>query len=109
MNNYIYRLKLNYDESYQDYDSLQDVFEVLKENEHITILHKDNDKAQFLSKFSEDVEFDNLKHPFYIETSVSAGGDFYESIEFWIENYLVEEFYYPDHRPYIEVLINNKK
>lgn len=107
MNNYIYRLRLEYDEIYQDYNTLQEVFDVLKEDKHITILHKDTDKAQFLDKISDENEIDIIKYPFYIETSISADGDFYESVEFWIENYLIEEFYYPDHRPYIEVLVNN--
>lgn len=107
MKNYIYRLKLNYDEFYKDYNSLQEVFDVLKEKEHIIILHKDNDYIQFLEKVSNENEVDTLKYPYYIETSVSVDGDFYESIEFWIENYLLDEFYYSDRRPYIEVLVND--
>lgn len=108
MNNFIYRIRLDFElfDQYIDYYSLKDVFDLLKSKGHIHVLKFDENTAELLEK-AEELAVNIDKNHVYIETSTSLEGIFCKSIDFWIENSLIDEFYYPDKRPYIEVLINN--
>ena len=105
MNNSIYRIRLDFElfDQYIDYYSLKDVFDLLKSKGHIRVLKSDENTDEFLEKAEELAENIDKNHV-YIEVSTSLEGVFCESIDFWIENYLIDEFYCPDKRPYIEVL-----
>lgn len=98
-----YQLKLDFDQPAKLYDTLKEVFDVLKENGHIFISSKAFNEEKYM-KAAEYYGGSSLAYLLYIETSLSEEGVFCDSIEFWIENYMIDEFYYPDKMPYIEVL-----
>ena len=98
-----YQLKLDFDQPAKLYNTLKEVFDVLKENGHIYISSQTVNKEKYI-KAAEYYGGSSLAYPLYIETSLSEEGVFCDSIEFWIENYMIDEFYYPDKMPYIEVL-----
>ena len=91
-------------EKYQDCLSLNEVFATLKERGHINILTLETDKKVFLEAAGEE-NADIEVTPICVQPSVSSESTFVESLEIWINEYMVNSFDSPDMRPYIEVLL----
>lgn len=101
-----YSVQLDYDSGIITLNSLEGVFELLKEKQCIAV-YRCNDPitgkqyAELADKLSFSAEQQEA-FPVCVTTVLSEEGYFVESEEFWIENYMVDEFYYPDRMPYIE-------
>lgn len=99
-----YSLQLDFDLSPQTFNSLNEVFDVLKANGHIFVYDSIQYKEKYMEKAVEE-GIDISKYSVYIETSTSDKGTFAESEQVWIETHMLGEFYYSDKMPYIETLI----
>lgn len=99
-----YSLQLDFDLSPQIFNSLNEIFDVLKANGHIFIYDSTQNKEKYMKKAIE-YGIDISKYSVYIEASTSLEGTFAESEQAWIENCMLGEFYYSDKMPYIETLI----
>lgn len=97
-----YQLHLDFDTPILCFSDLKQIFEVLLQSNHIFIYSVSDDKYK---QAAEDFGIDPAEKPFYVETSVSVEGTFTESVESWIENSLLDEFYNPEQRPHIDVLM----
>lgn len=94
-----YELQLDFEEPIQQFTDLKPLYEALKQTGHIYVYTTIDDKYK---EMAVGYTIDPTKEPLYMETTVSAEGVFVESETFWIENYMLDEFYNPEKRPYIE-------
>ena len=100
--NKTYQLQMDFGAPVMCFTDLHQVFEALKQNDHIFVFSTLDDRCR---KVAKDHEIDPEEKPFYIETSVSEEGVFVQSVEAWIDDDMVDEFYNPEKRPYIEVFL----
>lgn len=86
--------------------SREEVFAFLKNAGLVSVFRYNDDKTgRMFAKAADEhclsVE-EQERRPVFITTVLDGDGAFVESEAFWTENYLLDEFYNPDLRPYIE-------
>lgn len=109
MGDFNYSVQLEHGASAVILETSQQVFELLKKKKLIT-LFRHNDKKTGAAYAKEAATqgltaVEQEKLPVFAITVLSDEGVFTESEEFWIENYMFDEFYNPDRMPYIEKII----
>ena len=109
MSSFYYIVHIDEDRPAVTFKSLREVFSLIKSEGLISIYQHNNkttdhayakaaDKACLSAKERE-------QRPILITTALDEDGVFVESEDFWIENYMIDEFYNPDTFPYIEKLL----
>lgn len=91
----------------------KEVFELLKQNNAVDILSYNeadtseayNEKAISCNLSPDEIE----KTPVYVSSIVSLSGSFVTSVEEWIDEQMLDEFYYPDNFPYIETVVEHEE
>ena len=90
------------------FPALNEVFNFLMKEGFITVFrHGDADTGKLFEKAAEEhclSEQEQLARPLFISTALSDEGAFVESEAFWIQNYMLDEFYNPDRTPFIEAV-----
>ena len=95
------------------YQHLEDVYTFLKTEGFISIFrYNDNETGKAFAETADEYcvsaeEREQL--PVFVLPAVSDEGTFVKSEVFWIENYLLDEFYNPERMPYIEVLASENE
>lgn len=86
--------------------SLSEIFALLKEMGFVTIFrYNDKETGAAFNEVAEEYcvpKAERERRPVFVLPATSDDGAFVESEEFWIENYLLEEFYNPELLPYVE-------
>ena len=90
---------MDFDEPVLIFEDAYELYVKLRQSGHIFLYTPSDDRYKAAAN---DCKADSINKSLYIETSVSAEGVFVESEDFWIANYMFDEFYSPEHRPYIE-------
>ena len=87
----------------------KDVYNLLKKKKIVTVACRDDKKtknAYLKAAIVQDLSEKAQKSvPVFIRSVLSDEGTFVESEEFWIENYMFDEFYNPEILPYVEKII----
>ena len=111
MSNAYYSVQLEHGEPAVCLESEKQVFDLLKKKKFVTVLRYNDKKtgAAYAKKAraQELTPVEQLKLPVFVASALSAEGVFVESEEFWIENYMIDEFYNPERMPYIEKMIKH--
>lgn len=103
MSHMYYEVQLDFDEPTKRFETLNSIFEYLKNNGHVFV-YTSSDEEYLKRAFEEGVDIETC--PVYIDPQVRFGdGMFVESVDFWIEEYMLSYFYNPEQRPYIETLL----
>lgn len=112
MSNFYYTVQLDVDESPVVCKTPEEVFNLLKKKNLISVLRYNDSKTtgayvkQATKQELDPAEFQEV--PVCVVTALSDVGVFVESEDFWIENYMFDEFYNPERMPYVEKLIRHE-
>ena len=95
------------------HQSLEEVFAFLKNTGFISVFRY-NDKKTGSAYANLAAEYclssvEQEQRPVFVTTAVSDEGVFVESEAFWIENYMIDEFYNPERTPHIEALVSESE
>lgn len=109
MNKNFFTVKLDTDSNLVICDTVNDVYDLLKKKKLISVLrYNDNKTGRAYAKAaaSQDLTVEEQEQtPVFIKLIFSGEGMFVKDEAFWIENYMLGEFYNPEQLPYIEEMI----
>lgn len=111
MSRIYYSVQFDFNSSPVICDNLKKVFDLLLKEELISICrYNDHFTGKEYAKFAAQHNLiipEQKQKPFFILSSMSEDGTFVNGVDFWIENYLEEEFYNPEQMPYVEKIIGD--
>lgn len=111
MNKNYFTVKLDTDSNLVTCDTSKEVYDLLKKKKLISVLRYNDSKtgrAYAKAAASQDLTVEEQEQtPVFIKTVLSDEGAFVKDEAFWIENYMLDEFYNPERLPYIEAMIRH--
>lgn len=111
MNDFYYAVQFEPGGETVAYDTVEQIFDLFKKKKIISILRYNDVKtgaAYSKEATAQDLSIEEqTQKPVFVITVLSDEGVFVESESFWIENYMLDEFYNPERMPYIEKVINH--
>ena len=111
MSNLYYTIQLDGDVPVVILETLEDVYDFLKKKKVISVLrYNDNKTGSAYAKAAKEQSLTTTEQeqtPVYIKTVLSDEGTFVEDEAFWIENYMLDEFYVPERMPFIDTIIKH--
>ena len=111
MNNSYYTIQFDKDGVLVSCETTREVYALLKNKKLISISRYNDSRTG--ANYEKNAVMQNLsiaeraRNPLFIKTILSIEGIFVPNEDFWIENYMLDEFYNPDKMPYIEKIIKN--
>ena len=111
MSKYYYTIQLDIDTPIFVCETLEEVFAFLKRKNVVSVLrYNDNKTCVAYTKAATRQGLtlaEQAQAPICIKTILSNEGTFVKDEGFWIENYMLDEFYSPDRMPFIDTLIKH--
>lgn len=111
MSKYYYTIQLEMDAPVVFRETLEEVFTFLKKKKAVSVLrYNDNKTGAAYTKAATRQGLtlaEQAQAPTCIKTVLSTEGTFVKDELFWIENYMLDEFYTPDRMPYVDTLIKH--
>ena len=111
MSKYYYTIQLDMDTPVVVCSTLEEVFTFLKKKKIVSVLRYNDSKtgaAYVRAATRQGLSLTEMvQAPTYIKTVLSDDGVFVKDELFWIENYMLDEFYTPDRMPYIDTIIKH--
>lgn len=111
MNKYYYTIQLDPDAPVVIRETLEEVYDCLKKKKAISVLRYNDNKtgASYMKAAAEqDLTIEEQEQaPVCIKSVLSNEGTFVKDETFWIENYMLDEFYVPERMPFIDKIIKH--
>lgn len=111
MSDFYYTIQFEKDGGVISCQTPKDVFDLLKKKKLLSVLRYNDTKTG--AEFAKHASFQDLtteeqeQRPVCIKTTLSEEAVFVPTEEFWVENYMLDEFYNPDKMPYIVKMIKS--
>lgn len=103
-----YAVQIDFDEKVVYCKTLQETYALLKKHKMISVLRYNDNKtgaAYAKAATEQDLTIEEQEQtPVCIKTVLSDEGTFVKDEAFWIENYMLDEFYVPERMPFIETI-----
>ena len=106
-----YAVQIDFDEKVVCCENLQEVYALLKKHKLISVLrYNDNKTGAAYAKVATEQDLtieEQGQTPVCIKTVLSDEGTFVKDEVFWIENYMLDEFYVPERMPFIDTIVRH--
>lgn len=111
MNKRYYTIQLDTDGPVVTCETLEEVYDLLKKKKVVSVLrYNDNKSGAAYTKAAAEQDLtikEQEQTPVYIKTVLSDEGTFVKDEVFWMENYMLDEFYVPERMPFIDTIIKD--
>lgn len=106
-----YTVQIDFDEKAICCETLPEVYALLKKHKLISVLrYNDNKTGAAYTKAAAEQGLtitEQEQTPIYIKTVLPGEGTFVKDEAFWMENYMLGEFYVPEQMPFIDTIIEH--